>query len=127
MPIQSTVEQANKTIVSRATGHITLQDLTDHFASVWVGPQNAGFSEIFDWTDVDHIDLSVAELRNFAGPANAFYDDSSPSKLAIITTGRRGTRMAQLYRNFREMRGGKDPEIQVFSDMASARVWLGIP
>ena len=127
MPIQSTVEQANKTIVSRATGHITLKDLTDHLASVWVGPQNAGFSEIFDWTGVDRIDVSAAELRNLAGPANAFYDESSGSKLAIIAPGRRGARMAQLYRNFREGRGGTAPDIQAFSDMASARAWLGIP
>ncbi len=126
MPIQSTVEQRNRTIVSRATGHITLQDLTNHLASLWVGPENAGFNEIFDWSDVDQIDVSMAELRNFAGPANAFYDDSSPSKLAIIAPGRRGARMAQQYRNFREMRGGKDPEIEVFPDMASARAWLEI-
>ena len=127
MPIQSTVEQVNKTIVSRATGHISLRDLTDHLASLCVGPQHAGFSETIDWRDVDHIDLSVAELRSLAGPANVFYDDSSPSRLAIIATGRRGTRMAQLYRNFREMRGGKDPDIRIFPDMASARAWLEIP
>ena len=127
MPVECTVERENRTIVSRATGHVTLQDLTDYFASVWMDPANAGFHEIFDWTGSDPLELSVAQLRSFSGPANAFYDDSKPSKLAIVVAEGRGTQMAKLYRNFREMRGGTDPEIEVFSDMASARAWLGIP
>jgi hypothetical protein len=126
MPIESAIDDESRMVLSKATGHITLDDVREYFGEVWAGPQYQGYSEIIDWTDAERVDLTVAELRSLAGAAHTFYDSSSSARLAIVASGREGSRMARLYRTLREVRGEGGPEIRVFEDVPSARSWLGV-
>jgi hypothetical protein len=127
MPIEHTIDHAHKTVLSRVTGDVNLEDLRAYFAEVWAQPEFRGYSEIIDWSGADRIDLNIAELRSLAGAAQAFYDGSSESRLAIVAPGKQGGKMARLYQTLRELRGGQAPDMGVFEDVASARAWLGIP
>ena len=127
MPIQHDVDHAHKTVLSRVTGQITLEDLRVYFAEVWAQPEYRGYSEIIDWSGAERVALSVGEMRSLAGAAQAFYDGSSESRLAIVAPGKQGGKMARLYQTLRELRGGQAPDMGVFEDLASARTWLGIP
>ena len=125
MPIESTIEPENRVVISRVTGAVTLEELADYLGKFWADPRDVGFSEIFDWTGIGEIDLSTAELRSLTGPANAFYDDSATSRLALVVPLGEGIRMAKLYRNFRQSRGGPAPEIEIFTELNDARAWVG--
>jgi hypothetical protein len=127
MPIEHDIDHTHKTVLSRVTGQITLEDLREYFAEVWAQPEFRGYSEIIDWSGAERVGLSVGEMRSLAGAAQAFYDGSSESRLAIVAPGKEGGKMARLYQTLRELRGGQAPDMGVFEDVASARAWLGIP
>lgn len=127
MPIDCEVDREHGLLLTRASGHITLEDLRVYFSEVWADRANASLSEIFDWTGAERVDLSSSELHSLAGAANAFYDSNANSKLAIVAPGRRGARMSSLYQTFRELRSSNGPEIRTFQDIGSARSWVGLP
>ena len=127
MPIEHTVDHDHKVVLARVEGRITLEEMREYFGTFWAQEEYRGYSEIIDWSRADRSGLSLGAMRSLAGAAQAFYDGSAESRLAIVAPGREGAKLARLYKTLRELRGGAAPEMGVFDDVAAARAWLGMP
>ena len=127
MPISHHIDRDQRLVIATPNGVKTDADSFGYEQDVWPRPENSGYDEIFDLTDVTEIEfVSVDRVSEFADMASSMDSPGSRSRFAIVATTPLHFGLARMYQGHREMTKPGNKIVHVFSSRAEALEWLGI-
>jgi hypothetical protein len=125
MPLQYWVDENRKLVVAKADGVISDEEVFSYQREAWSRRELAGYAELVDMSEVEHIDLpSVDRIRELAKVAAGM--DNGSSKLAIVATRDFAFGLARMYETYRELQAGNAKPVGVFRTLQEAMDFLGL-
>ncbi|HEX5042148.1 MAG TPA: hypothetical protein VFV75_04530 [Candidatus Polarisedimenticolaceae bacterium] len=132
MPIAYGIDREKRLVVALPYGTMEDADVFGYQREVWSLPDVAGFDELIDMTDVQHIALpsaqrvvDLAELS--AGMEAGGEKGRRPARMAIVAPSDLAFGLGRMYQAYRAMKGqGVPRQVGVFRTMAEALEFLGI-
>lgn len=119
MPIELTVDHANRTARAVCSGVVTLADLEAYFDAATVAGARS-FPKLFDLANAD-LALSDAEMLLVGARISAYRQSAGPiGPVAIVAATEKGFDYARHFASI----APADRPLLVFRDMAAARRWL---
>jgi hypothetical protein len=126
MPIDYRIDHARRLV--HATGHGTLadQDVFGYQREAWSQPGVAGYDELVDMSQVEHIIVpSTDRLKELVDLAAGMDPPHAPSKFAIVAPDKLAYDLARFFQAYRELDPRSTKQVNVFKTMAEALEWLG--
>ncbi len=127
MAIEHRIDIEQRLVVAKVHGTLTGPEVFTYQREVWSRSEVAGFDELIDMSDVEHIDLpSIDRVRQLAR-YSAQMDPAGPaSKLAIVAPKDVAYGLGRMYETYRGLDQKSTKRISVFRSMADALAWLGV-
>jgi hypothetical protein len=127
MPIEYRIDHDRKLVVAKGRGTVTNPDVFRYQRDVWSRDDVAGYDELIDMSEVEHIAVqSVNRVRELAS-LSATMDAVSPaSKLAIIAPENLAFGLGRMYATYRELDPRSRKRVKVFRSVGEALVFLGV-
>ena len=120
MPATYVIDQDAGMVLSRAWGTLTDAEMVANRDAMLADPGfRADLSQLWDFTLVQHLDVTGAGVRALAMSTSPF---SAASRRAIIVRDDAGFGMARMFLLMRDSDSGGS--FQVFRDRESALAWL---
>lgn len=85
-----------------------------------------GFDELWDLTEVEHIDMPTGTIRAVASKEAKTRALHEPARAAIVVTTPLLVGLARMYQTYSEIEG-TNLEIELFDTLDAARQWIGLP
>ena len=131
MPIDYGIDGERGLVVCAPSGTLTDEDIFGYQREVWSLPEVAGFDELVDMTEVEHIALPspqrVVDLASLSAQMDADNAGGGPSRMAIVAPTDIAFGLGRMYQAYREMKSrGVGRDIAVFRTMAEALAFLGV-
>ena len=123
MPIISTIDTAQRRVITECQGVLTLQDFIYYHQSVWILPEVFGFDEIFDASHCDASQLNYSDLLNLVANAIQLSNVLPQSKSAVIITPDEQP-LYDFYLTARQSFSNNAPQIGAFYNRKDALAWL---
>ncbi|NIM49054.1 MAG: hypothetical protein GTO22_07315 [Gemmatimonadales bacterium] len=125
MPISYLIDTERGLVLTTASGVLTDDDLLEHKRILAADPDFApGMRQLSDVRGVERLAVTPEGVRQMVTLDRDQADQLGDYKLAIVTTADVVFGTARMYQSLTD----EDLEhVQVFRDMAEARVWLGLP
>lgn len=125
------IDRERRLVVCSPSGTLTDADIFGYQREVWSLPEVAGFDELVDMTEVEHIALPspqrVVDLARLSAEMDAENAGRSLSRMAIVAPTDIAFGLGRMYQAYREMKShGVPREIAVFRTLAEALTFLGI-
>lgn len=122
MPTTFSVDHERKTILTTASGILSLEEALDHLkAKAAAGAVT--YAELFDARDVS-LDFSVQDLMRIAAGVREVLGTAKPGPVAVVTNN---NFIYGLARTYQVMTAQDNPRFEVFRDYEAARASLPAP
>jgi hypothetical protein len=127
MPIEYRIDHDRKLVLAKALGTVTDQDVFGYQRDVWSRDDTAGYDELVDMTEVEHIaQPSVDRIRQLASLSASMDAASLDSKLAIIAPQNIAFGLGRMYATYRQMEAQSRKQVEVFRSRGEALAFLGV-
>jgi len=127
MPIEYRIDHDRKLVLTKALGTVTDQDVFGYQRDVWSRDDTAGYDELVDMTEVEHIaQPSVDRIRQLASLSASMDAASLDSKLAIIAPQNIAFGLGRMYATYRQMEAQSRKQVEVFRSRGEALAFLGV-
>ena len=127
MPIDYRIDHERKLVLAKGRGTVTDQDVFGYQRDVWSRDDTAGYDELVDMSEVEHIALpSVDRVRQLASLSADMDTPSLASKLAIIAPQNVAFGLGRMYATYRQMEARSRKHVEVFRSRREALAVLGI-
>jgi hypothetical protein len=127
MPIEHRIDHSRRIVVTRVTGTLTDDEVFAYQREVWSELQVAGYDELIDMTDVEHVALPSPDRIALLASVSAEMDARTPtSRLAIIAPRDFEFGLGRMYAAHREMDRRSTKRVSVFRTRSEALAWLGL-
>ena len=127
MPIDYRIDHDRKLVLAKGRGTVTGQDVFGYQRDVWSRDDTAGYDELVDMSEVEHIALpSVDRVRQLASLSADMDTPSLASKLAIIAPQNVAFGLGRMYATYRQMEARSRKHVEVFRSRREALAVLGI-
>jgi hypothetical protein len=127
MPIEYLIDHDRKLVLAKARGTVTDQDVFGYQREVWSRDDVAGYDELVDMSEVEHIALpSVDRVRELASLSVHMDAPSLSSKLAIIAPQDVAFGLGRMFATYREMGAQSTKQVEVFRSLGEALAFLGV-
>ena len=127
MPIDYWIDHERKLVLAKGRGTVTGQDVFGYQRDVWSRDDTAGYDELVDMSEVEHIALpSVDRVRQLASLSADMDTPSLASKLAIIAPQNVAFGLGRMYATYRQMEARSRKHVEVFRSRREALAVLGI-
>jgi hypothetical protein len=127
MALEYQIDHVRRVVFMRCHGTLTDQEVFDYQREVWSRRELAGYDEICDVTDVEHIALpSTQRVIDLATLAAQMDVPQSTSRLAIVAPEGRAYGLGRMYQTYRELDERSTKKVAVFRTLPAALEWLGI-
>lgn len=124
MPIQNTVDDAQKIIYSTCTGIMAPEDFPDYVSRIWGTGQYFGYNEFFDVTQADWSQFDYGFLLDVAENAAKLSTIDPNSKLAWLVLEGKQKELTDFYKAAKALGGSKSRQLQAFYSRKEALQWL---
>lgn len=121
MPIHFTVTPAQGVVLTTALGLVSGREVLEHVEAK-TQAQLIHYDEIFDARNVT-LDLSSSDLIAIAKAVRESLRGKMPGKSAVVTDS---PIIYSLAKTYVELTGKETSDLHVFTDMPSAREWIGL-
>jgi hypothetical protein len=126
MPIEYRIDHDRKLVLAKGRGTMTDQDVFGYQRDVWSRDDVAGYDELVDMSEVEHIALqSVDRVRQLASLSASMDAASLTSKLAIIAPQDDAYGLGRMYAAHRELDTRSRKRVEVFRSAKEALAFLG--
>ena len=126
MPIEHAINHARRLVIARGRGTLTDQDIFGYQSAVWSNAEVAGYDELMDMTDVEHIRLqSMDRVQQLAKVSAGMDAPSSASKFAIVAPDDVAFGLGRMYQTYRSLDKRSTKEVGVFRSWEEALTFLG--
>jgi hypothetical protein len=127
MPLEHRIDHGLRLVLTRAIGTLTDDEIFAYQREVWSRPDVAGYDELVDMSDVEHVAVPsthrVTQLASFS----AAMDARTPvSRFAIVAPRDFEFALGRMYEARRELDSRGTKRVGVFRTRAEALAWLGL-
>jgi hypothetical protein len=126
MAIEHRIDHARRLVLARVRGTLTDEEIFAYQHEVWSRPDVAGYDELVDMGDVEHIALPSAERVRQLASLSTDMDTPTTGKLAIVAPKDFEFGLGRMYQAYREMESRGTKQVRVFRSMELALEWLGM-
>jgi len=126
MGIEHSIDHARRLVLVSVRGTLTDEEIFAYQRAVWSRPDVAGYDELVDMSDVEHIALPSAERVRQLASLSSDMDTRTPGKLAIVAPKDFEFGLGRMYQAYREMESRSTKQVRVFRSMELALAWLGM-
>ncbi len=127
MPLDYRIDHARRLVLATGRGRLTDQEVFGYQRDVWSQPGVAGYDELVDMSDVDHVTVPTPErLKELVALAAGMDPPNIPSKFAIVAPDELHYDLGRFFKVYRELDPRSTKQVSVFKTMAAAAEWLGI-
>src|SRR6266853_4481116 len=127
MPIEYRIDHERRLVIARGYGTFTSEDVFGYQRDVWSRPDVAGYDELVDMTQVEHIALPSAErVRELAKLSAAMDPRSSHSRFAIVAPTEFAFGLGRMYEAYRNLDDRSTKTVSVFRTLDEALTFLGV-
>jgi hypothetical protein len=127
MPLEHRIDHRLRLVLTRAIGTLTDEEIFGYQREVWSRPDVAGYDELVDMSDVEHVAVPstdrIAELASFSAAMDA---RAPASRFAIVAPRDYEFALGRMYGAHRELDGRGTKRVSVFRTRAEALAWLGL-
>jgi hypothetical protein len=127
MPLEHRIDHRLRLVLTRAIGTLTDDEIFAYQREVWSRPDVAGYDELVDMSDVEHVAVSSTHRVAELAALSAAMDARAPvSRFAIAAPRDFEFALGRMYEARRELDGRATKWVGVFRTRAEALVWLGL-
>jgi hypothetical protein len=127
MPIEYRIVHERRLVVTKAHGTLTDQDVFGYQRDLWSRADVAGYDELVDMTQVEHMALpSTERVRELARLSAEMDVHSTPSKFAIVAPTEFAFGLGRLYEILRSLDDRSTKKVSVFRSRDEALAFLGV-
>ena len=127
MPLEHRIDHRRRLVLTRATGTLTGPEIFGYQREVWSRPDVAGYDELVDMTDVEHVAFESVERVVALASVSAGMDARSPTtRFAIVAPRDFEFALGRMYGAHRELEGRSTKRVGVFRTRPEALAWLGL-
>jgi len=127
MPLRYTMDDEHHLVLATGHGVLTDQEVFEYKQSVWSLPKVAGYDELLDLREVEHLEVPSTERLRELARLSAAMDVETPSKLAIVADDLVTAGVARIYEVMRRMDERSTKQVAVFRAVEEAIAWLKPP
>lgn len=126
MPIEHSIDHPRRLIIARGHGILTGEDIFGYQRAVWSSAEVAGYDELMDMGDVQHIALeSVDRVQQLARYSAGMDAPSTRSKFAIVAPSDIAYGLGRMYQTYRALDQRSTKQVGVFRSWEKALEFLG--
>lgn len=127
MPIEHRVDHRRRVVLARVTGTFTDLEIFAYQREVWARPDVAGYDELVDMSDVEHVALPSIERIPALASLSAGMDVRAPlTRFAIVAPRDFEFALGRMYAAHRELDSRSTKRVGVFRSRGEALAWLGL-
>jgi hypothetical protein len=127
MPLAHRIDHRRRLVLTRATGTLTGPEIFAYQREVWWRPDVAGYDELVDMTDVQHVAFESVERITALAPVSASTDAKAPTtRFAIVAPRDFEFTLGRMYGTHRELASRSTKRVGVFRSRPQALAWLGL-
>ncbi len=127
MPIEYRIDHERRLVTARGHGTFTSEDVLGYQRDVWSRPEVAGYDELVDMTQVEHIALpSAGDVRELSKLSAGMDTRSSASRFAIVAPNAFAFGLGRMYEAYRNMDDRSTKKVSVFRSLDEALAFLGV-
>src|SRR5437867_2916534 len=125
MPIEHSIDHQRRLIIARGRGTLTDQDIFGYQKQVWSKAEVAGYDELMDMSEVEHIRLESIDRVQLLAKVSAGMDaPSSAPKFAIVAPDDVAFGLARMYQTYRSLDDRSTKQVGVFRSWEKALAFL---
>jgi hypothetical protein len=123
MPIEYRIDHDRRLVIAKGHGQFTDRDVFDYQRTVWSRPDVAGFDELIDMLDVEHVDIpSTDRMRDLVELSAGMDLPCTHSKFAVVASNEIAYQLGRMYEALRGLDQRSTKEVAV--DLDEAMKWL---
>ena len=127
MPIEYRIDHERRLVMARGHGTFSGEDVFGYQRDVWSRPEVAGYDELVDMSQVEHIALPSAERIQELAKLSAGMDvRSSASRFAIVAPAEFAFGLGRMYEAYRNLDDRSTKKVSVFRSLDEALAFLGV-
>ena len=127
MPLEHRIDHRLRLVLTRAVGTLTDEEVFAYQREVWSRPDVAGYDELVDMSDVEHVAVPSPDRVTQLASFSAAMDARAPaSRFAIVAPRDYEFALGRMYGAHRELDGRGTKRVGVFRARAEALAWLGL-
>src|SRR5262245_30949529 len=127
MPLDYRIHHQLRLVLTRAVGVLTDDQIFAYQDEVWSRPDVAGYDELVDMSDVEHVAVPSIDRVVQLAAASAGMDPKTPvTRFASVAPRDFEFGLGRLYGARRELDGRGTKRVGVFRSRAEALEWLGL-
>ena len=124
MPIESTINNAEKIIYSTCSGIMTQEDFDHYIDRVWRTNEHYYFNEVFDTTQADWNDFEFNYLFHVAKAAASLNTINPETKLAWVVLEGKQKELTDFYKAAKSLTLANSRGLEAFYSKDKAMDWL---
>lgn len=126
MAVKHIVIQDGKALITRVTGVLTGNELTDHM--FWLIDQfgkalKPSYQQLFDASELEDLAVEKADINRIAQIIQAYGDGRGKVRTGIVATLPKARQMAFAYQALSRI---TDVDVKIYDKIEDALAWLGI-
>jgi len=126
MPIDYRIDHDRWLVLAYGRGTMTDEEVFGYQQTVWSRPDVAGYDELVDMTEVEHIALPSADrVQQLAALSAAMDAPQSASKFAIVAPQDLAFGLGRMYQAYRDQDTRSMKQVGVFRTSKDAGAFLG--
>jgi hypothetical protein len=126
-PVDHHIDHDRRVVLAKGRGTLTDQEVFAYQREVWSRPEVAGYDELMDMSEVEHIALpSVDRVRELASLAAAMDPRWPESKFAIVAPNDLAFGLGRMFETYRGLDDRSTKQARVFRTLAEAWAFLGL-
>ena len=127
MPLEHRIDHRLRIVMTRAIGTLTDDEVFAYQHGVWSQPEVAGYDELIDMSDVEHVEVPSPDRIVRLASVSAGMDAPVPAtRLAIVAPRDFEFGLGRMYGAHREMDTRSTKRVGVFRTRPEALAWLGL-
>jgi hypothetical protein len=127
MPLEYRIDHQLRLVLTRAVGVLTDDQIFAYQDEVWSRPDVAGYDELVDMSDVEHVAVPSIDRVVQLAALSARMDPETPvTRFAIVAPRDFEFGLGRLYGARRELDGRGTKRVGVFRSRVEALEWLGL-
>ncbi len=127
MPIEHRIDHRRRIVFARATGTLTDPEVFAYQREVWARPDVAGYDELVDMSDVEHVALPSVDRITALASLSAGMDPRAPAtRFAIVAPRDFEFALGRMFAAHRELDSRSTKRVSVFRSREEALAWLGL-
>jgi hypothetical protein len=126
MTIEHRIDHGRRLVLTRAFGTMTDEEIFAYQREVWSRPDVAGYDELVDMTEVEHVAVPSPDRVRRLARLSAAMDAPGLSKFAIVAPRDLEFGLGRMFAAHRELSIRSTKQVSVFRSTRSALAWLGV-